>query len=296
MTLQDHLASGVTTVCRAWQLTRADGTVMGFTDHDRDLRFDGVTFRADAGMSARALDSSTGLSVDNSEAMGALIDSGLTEDDILAGLYDGAALVIFEVDWADPSQRRVAFRGSIGEITRAGGAFRAELRGLTEPLGQTRGRVFQTGCGAVLGDNACRFDLTKPGFAVDLAVETVRDGQGFDFAHVPGFEDRWFEFGRLRVLDGAAAGQVGIIRSDRLEPGGRRRLQLWQHLGRAPAPGDLLRLEAGCDKRAATCRLKFNNLLNFRGFPHIPREDWLLAYPRADGVNDGGRLRGGDDA
>ncbi|NYS23961.1 DUF2163 domain-containing protein [Rhodobacteraceae bacterium 2376] len=295
MSLQEHLSSGLTTVCRAWQLTRADGTVLGFTDHDRDLSFDGVTFRADAGMSARALDSSTGLSVDNSEAMGALIDSGLTEADILAGLYDGAALVIWEVNWADPSQRRVAFRGTIGEITRAGGAFQAELRGLTEPLGQTRGRVFQTGCGAVLGDSACGFDLSLPGFAVDLPAEVVHAGQSFDFADLPGFEDRWFEFGRLRVLEGAAAGQVGVIRSDRLAPGGQRSLQLWQQLGRAPAPGDLLRLEAGCDKRAASCRLKFNNLRNFRGFPHIPREDWLLAYPRTDGVNDGGRLRGGDD-
>ena len=54
------------------------------------------------------------------------------------------------------------------------------------------------------------------------------------------------------------------------------------------APGDMLRIEAGCDKRAATCRLKFGNFVNFRGFPHIPGEDWLMAVPRSDGVNDGG--------
>jgi uncharacterized phage protein (TIGR02218 family) len=52
----------------------------------------------------------------------------------------------------------------------------------------------------------------------------------------------------------------------------------------------MVRLEAGCDKRAETCRLKFANFLNFRGFPHLPGEDWLTAVPKAEGANDGGSL------
>ena len=54
--------------------------------------------------------------------------------------------------------------------------------------------------------------------------------------------------------------------------------------------GDLLRLEAGCDRTAATCKAKFGNFLNFRGFPHIPGEDWLSSYPISAGRNDGGSL------
>ena len=292
MSLQTHLETGITTVARCWRLTRADGVVMGFTDHDRDLAFDGVTFRADSGLSARAVERSAGLAVDNAEALGALVDAGLTEADIMAGLYDGAAVELWEVNWAASHQRRLAFRGHLGEIARAGGAFRAELRGLSEVLNQTRGRVFQAQCGAVLGDGACRFDLDAPGYAVDLAAGSVAEGQRFGFGGLGGFEDRWFELGRLEVLNGAAAGQVGVIRSDRLVSDGTRTVALWQALGRVPTPGDMVRLVAGCDKRAETCRLKFNNFMNFRGFPHIPREDWILAYPRQDGVNDGGALRG----
>jgi len=292
MSLQTHLETGITTVARCWRLTRADGAVMGFTDHDRDLAFDGVTFRADSGLSARAVERSAGLAVDNAEAMGALVDAGLTEADIMAGLYDGAAVEIWEVNWAAPMQRRLAFRGHLGEIARAGGAFRAELRGLTEALNQTRGRVFQPQCGAVLGDGACGFDLGAPGYAVDLAAGSVAEGQRFGFAGLGGFEDRWFELGRLQVLNGVAAGQVGVIRSDRIAADGTRAVALWQALGRVPGPGDMVRLVAGCDKRAETCRIKYNNFINFRGFPHIPREDWILAYPRQDGVNDGGGLRG----
>ena len=37
----DHLAGTVTTVCHCWRLRREDGTVLGFTDHDRPLFVDG---------------------------------------------------------------------------------------------------------------------------------------------------------------------------------------------------------------------------------------------------------------
>lgn len=43
-----------------------------------------------------------------------------------------------------------------------------------------------------------------------------------------------------------------------------------------------------CDKRFETCRDVFANTLNFRGFPHMPEPDVLLAGPPASG-NDGGK-------
>lgn len=295
MSLQAHLETGATTVARAWRLTRADGVVMGFTDHDRDLHFDGVAYRAGAGLTARALEQTTGLSVDNSEAVGALSDAGLTAEDIRAGRYDGAALVISEVNWAEPSQRRVMFRGSLGEVSHQGGAFRAELRGLTEALGVGGGRIYQADCTAVLGDGACRFDLSVPGYRAEVALVASDDGRVLRLPALPGFEDLWFEGGRVQVITGVAAGQLGVIKAD-LTDGAARVVELWQALGAMPAPGDMLRLDAGCDKRAATCRFKFNNMLNFQGFPHIPGEDWLMAYPQRAGVNAGGALRGGAGA
>lgn len=285
--LQAHLESGATTAARAWALTRADGVVMGFTDHDRPLSFEGITFRADSGLTARMLEQGTGLSVDNTEAIGALSDAGLTEVDILAGLYDGAGLRIWLVNWADVAQRRLLFRGALGELTRTGGAFRAELRGLSEALGRPRGRIFQSACDAVLGDAACGVDLTRPGMSAEPAVETVEQARIFRFAELSGFADRWFERGRLRVLTGAAKGQSAAVKNDRLSAAGRM-VELWQRLGATPAPGDVIRLEPGCDKRVETCRLKFDNIVNFRGFPDIPEEDWLLAGPRPGGANTGG--------
>ena len=70
--LADHLATGATTLCHCWKLAPVNGPVLGFTDHDRDLIFDGVTFEAQAGFEASEIESSLGLSVDNLEASGAL--------------------------------------------------------------------------------------------------------------------------------------------------------------------------------------------------------------------------------
>lgn len=49
--------------------------------------------------------------------------------------------------------------------------------------------------------------------------------------------------------------------------------------------------DASCDKRWATCRAKFGNGANFRGFPDIPGDDFLTAIPVQGGRNDGGSRR-----
>ena len=289
--MKAHLAGGATTLARCFAMTRKDGLVLGFTDHDRDLGFGGMVFRADSGLTAKAIQQATGLSVDNSEAFGALRSAAITEADILAGRYDGAEVRAWLVNWADPAVRVLQFRGTLGEIVRSGGAFTAELRGLSEALNQPVGLIYHARCSAVLGDGRCGFDLSQPGYAEERAVEAVEEGRVFRFAAMPGFEDRWFKKGRLVVLDGVAKGLVGSIKNDRIGGAGRE-VELWQGLGAVPAQGDMVRIEAGCDRRAETCRLKFNNFLNFRGFPHIPGEDWVMSYPVSSARNDGGSLSG----
>lgn len=286
-----HVEGGLTTVCRCWAVARRDGVVYGFTDHDLPLGFDGITFKADTGLTARALQQSTGLSVDNSEAMGVLSDAAIREEDIEAGRLDGADVRAWLVNWEDVSQRHLQFRGTIGEIRRVGGAFHAELRGLTEALNRPLGRVYQKPCTAILGDALCRFDLATPGYSDTLAADVVEDQRRFRWASLPGFEPGWFMRGRLHVMNGAAAGLSGSIKSDRITGEGLREIELWEAVRCSVRTGDMLRLEAGCDKRMETCRLKFLNLINFQGFPDIPGEDWIMSVPRRTGANTGGSLR-----
>lgn len=293
--LYSHLASGSTTVCRAWTVRRRDGLVLGFTDHDRDLLVDGVSCRADTGMTARALQQTTGLSVDNSEAFGALSAAAITEADLTAGRFDGAEVQAYLVNWAAPQDFLLQFRGSLGEISRADGSFKAELRGLTELLNRPHGMAYTPGCSAVLGDGRCRFDLRQPGYFAEVAVNAADDGRIFTFHDFASFDERWFEGGRFTPISGAASGLVGVVKIDR-QTGSERRIELWQSLRAPITAGDMVRIEAGCDKSATTCRVKYSNFLNFRGFPHIPGEDWLASYPVPGRPNGGLRRTGGGGA
>lgn len=291
MSLSDHLAGGTTTVCRAWAVTRRDGVVLGFTDHDHAFSFDGITFAASSGMTARALEQTTGLAVDNSEAVGALSDASISEVDLHSGAFDGAEVQSWLVNWQDLSERSLVFRGSLGEVERQGSGFRAELRGLAEVLNQSQGRVYQKPCSAVFGDSACRVDIEAPGHSIEVSV---MDTPGEAELLVPGqigVPDGWFQHGQVLVLKGAAAGQIGVIKRDRESAAGRV-IEVWERFSGGPQAGDEIRIVAGCDKRVETCRDKFDNLLNFRGFPSIPGEDWLVSYPVRAGNNDGGSLGG----
>jgi uncharacterized phage protein (TIGR02218 family) len=285
MSLAEHLKTGCTTVCRCWSVHRRDGVVLGFTDHDEDLGFDGLTFSARTGLTASALAQSTGLAVDNSEATGALSSLAVTEEDLRVGRYDGAEVRFWRVNWADLSQRALQFRGTIGEVSFGSGQFKAELRGLTEALNRPFRRVFQRDCGAVLGDARCKIDLARPEWSATATVLGAAASviEVPPLTHVPGL----FAFGRVDVLSGRAEGLAFAVKADE-GPAGRRRVILWQEPGLLPEPGDQVRLVAGCDRQAATCRNRFGNFLNFRGFPHIPGDDWSMAVPSRAEQKDGG--------
>lgn len=62
--------------------------------------------------------------------------------------------------------------------------------------------------------------------------------------------------------------------------------------GRCGVAGDHPAFGAGCDKRSSTCTERFDNLLNFRGFPAVPGEDFLTVYPARGERHDGKSRRG----
>jgi len=236
-------------------------------------------------MDARALQSVTGLAVDNAEAVGALSAASLSEADILAGKYDGAEIRLWLVDWQSPDLRLLLFRGSLGDIKRNGNAFEVELRGLTEALNQPVGRAYVKGCDRDLGDAKCGFDLATPSFSGDATVVSVAQNHALTVTGLAAFSDGWFDSGSAVWQSGANASGQALVRVHKAGA-----LTLWEEAPLGIVAGDVLRVFAGCDKRVETCEAKFGNLLNFRGFPHIPGDDWVTAYPVQGENNDGGPL------
>ena len=276
--LQSHLDTGVTTLCHCWALTLRDATRLGFTDHDRSLTFDGLIFAPSSGLDAGALETATGLAPDNIEVVGALSDDAITETDLERGRFDDAEADIFRVNWADPAQRILLFRGSLGETTRGPLAFTAELRGMAHRLDQPQGRAYLRRCDAELGDARCGVTLTPtPGAVTAIAPHGTLT--------VTGLPETGHAHGLLTWTTGANTGQTSPIREQTGDT-----LTLWSPPPDAIQPGDTFTATQGCDKRHDTCRTRFANTDNFRGFPHMPGDDWMTAYPGDARPNDGAAL------
>lgn len=286
--LEAHLASGATTLATCWKITRRDGARLGFTDHDRALVFDGLGFEPDAGADGAAIESSADLSVDNTEIEGALSSDALSAADLGAGRYDGALVEIWRVNWTDVAQRLLLKRGVIGEVTREGARFRAEIRGESAALDRTVGRLYQRGCDATFGDARCGVNAAAPAFAGAGSVVAALDDQRFLAAGLGAFASGWFTHGALAWTSGANAGTRGALKAHDRNPSGDA-LALWLPTGRAIAVGDAFTVSAGCDKRAGTCHAKFSNIINFRGFHLMPGDDFAVSYPLKSEKNDGGR-------
>jgi uncharacterized phage protein (TIGR02218 family) len=284
--LQAKLDSGCATLCRCWQIDRRDGQRLGFTDHDQPLRFGGVTYEASTGLTASAIEASTGLSIDNAQATGALSSLSLTEDDIEAGRYDGAELRVWLVDWEDVSLRVLQFRGSLGEITRGQTAFEVELRGLSEQLNRPVGRAFTPGCECNLGDMKCGVDTGQGALTVTGTVQQTDGSVRIEADGLSAFAPGWFDRGAFTWTSGPNVGAEGVVKRHDLR-GGTAALELWLATPEPISPGDAFTVTAGCDKRFETCSAKFGNAVNFRGFPHMPGDDWVTTYPRRGDGNDG---------
>lgn len=275
--LAAQLAGGATTLCNCWRIARRDGVTLGFTDHDEDIVLGGVTCRAGSGFEGTEVEQRFGLAVTGSEIHGALADDGITEKDLSEGRYDAAAVELWLVDWSNPENRLLQRAGTIGEVRREGAAFAAEIRGLAHQLDQERGRIYAGSCDADLGDARCKIALDDPQYRGEGEIAAAEGAGLFTASGLETFADDWFSRGRLVWLSGANADLGAEIKSHRAEAGAVR-LSLWQTPVHAIAPGDAFAITAGCDKRFETCRAKFANAINFRGFPHLPGNDFLLSY------------------
>jgi hypothetical protein len=152
--MRAHLDLETTRLAAIWRITRKDGQQFFFTDHDRDIvfsRFERTAIRSDAGFA-----------VDNLDLVGVFAEGGIVEDEVRAGLVDGAEIRVSFVNWADPDghgEIRLR-RGTLGETRLTPqGYFHAELRGLAQPLAQSTLKMYSPVCRADLGNAACTFPI-----------------------------------------------------------------------------------------------------------------------------------------
>lgn len=254
--------SNTTTRCAAYQITRTDGAILGFSDHDENFTLDGLTYHAASALTPTEAVAAVGLAADNQDIAGALQSDVISDTDLAAGLYDGARVTVRGFDWAAGAALDVIGIYNLGQVARTQNAFTAELRSIAGLLAQKRGRFVTGQCDAELADARCKVSIAarqKSG-----ALETINGPTDFIVSGLTGDIETEFAGGVITWTSGPNIHLRAFISYHR-----DAALGLWSPPPHPATPGDTFAALPGCDKSFETCRNVFANGDNFRGFPTI---------------------------
>lgn len=262
--LKAHYALGTTTLATCWRATLTNGTVVAATSLDRNIPFDDVTYLSATGFSASDIASSAELNPDNLEIEGFLASPAITDADIHSGIWDYAAVEVFEVNYEDLTMGKNTKRfGTFGEVRGGRSKFVAEMRGLQQAYSRQIGRLYKLDCDASLGDACCKKDLGP--LTVTGTISAVTGNRIITDAARTEAAD-WFTAGKLTFTSGLNDGLSMEVKASVVGS-----ITLHQPMPFAIAAGDTYTVYAGCTKRfTEDCVGKHDNAINFQGFPHLP--------------------------
>jgi uncharacterized phage protein (TIGR02218 family) len=270
--IQTKLNSGNTTLATCIKITRRDGVSLFFTDHDKNITYAGDVYEASSTYQRTNVKTSGDLKVDNLDFSGILDSAKLDDDDMRAGLYDNSAFYLFVIDYTAPEDGIIKhLRGTMGTVTITDGTFSFEIRNLLQKLKQNVLETYTPNCRVDFCSAKC--GLLRGFYTTTAKVTAVStDRQIFTVAEIIGSNpnldvDGYYTGGLVYWTSGSNAPSYVEIRR---HIAASRTLELFVPVGYSIAVDDQLELTAGCDKTLTTCKNKFNNVINFRGFPYLP--------------------------
>lgn len=283
----NYLVSSVGSVAfRAdlYTLSLLDGTIFRWTTCDRSITVSGNTYLADGSVLSRGnLRTTSRLEVDSIDIMlgGAVLISGQTIAlQAVQGFFDDARLRIDHIVGSDLANAIsngpvVAwFEGIVTTIVPQATQVRMTVASELITLGIKLPRFsYAAMCQYAVYDPNCT--LNKATFT--LAGTTSATGSTTTFtsttAGIIAKASGYFDLGVVTFTSGALTGVRASIKSSVLS-GGTTTFTVALPLTSAPVGGVTFNVYPGCHRDKADCgTAKFNNLVNFRGFVHIPKPE-----------------------
>ena len=251
-------------------------TQLFYTDADQNLVYNGNTWPCTHPAVTRSgVKCSLDLSVDTVEVsiFGAATDLVLGvpfPQFAVNGGFDGATVSIdrcFMATYGDTSAGVVnLFFGNASEVKPSRSAVVLTVSSQLELLNLDMPRnLLSPGCIHALFDTGCT--LTQANYAaydwVTAGSAMAVDSTGLNMP------SGYFTKGTILFTSGADTGETATIKQHTLA-NGVNTFSLMTPMNAAPAIGDNFTAFPGCDKTMATCQARFDNLINFRGWPFVP--------------------------
>jgi uncharacterized phage protein (TIGR02218 family) len=281
--LAAHIAQGQTTLTTLLKVTRKpDGQVFGFTEHDVDIIFSGLTYLSTSSYVPSNLNEKLNAEASTVEVSGAF-DSVITEADARARLWDDADLQFIRINWMVPTDGGIILAtGNFGQFNIEGFGFKVQIRGLSYRLQDMGGEICGPECrvdfgspkcapGGVLANSVTINSLLQTGTVISTdGVKTIVFS-GLTNTNKPNGGNLTFLTGGNTHLSGQIKDINFGTHTITLQPGAL--------LLTAIAPGDTFSFFPACDFRFVTCVGTYGNGINFQAEPHVPDPDASLAYP-----------------
>lgn len=270
----------------AWKITRADATVLRFTDHDAALSFGGATYTP-GGFDASARRADGGLEVHSFQIDGLVASGEITVADLRAGRYDEASVTEYLLDWRFPWLGAIRERQFwIDAVSFDGERWSAETSGLARFLRRPVGKFLSRTCYwklfesfGVSGVAGCKVDPASYTFTpveVDVVLDARRQFSCAAGDVTGALGEDYFADGKVTWLTGDNAGTTFEVATHPDHATGLYTLSLHTETDFDIAAGDTFTLTAGCDKTFATCKAKFSNAANFGGAENKPHAGDIL--------------------
>lgn len=256
------------------KITTADGTIYGYTDHDLPLTMDGIVHNPSPGLQRINLTASANDTVSNQEFASAWVDA--PETDLLAGKFDNADIEVSFCAWDNLALGKLVIdQGRIGVIQWTADGFRADVQSHMREMQRNinfvqtatcRHQLYSAGSAdkiGLCGVNKASYEVSGNVTAIVIGNIKINGSAGLTQP------DGWFDNGVLTWTSGANNGTKCEVK--KFTNVGKV-IELFLPTPKAIVVGDTFTIAAGCDKTFATCKAKFNNVVNFGGFPHIQTE------------------------
>jgi uncharacterized phage protein (TIGR02218 family) len=286
--LASHIATGTTERCRMLLFVLRDGTKHGITDADVDIDFDlpeepgEITYSCSSGFRISDVEQPMNLDPGSYEVTGPIGDI-VTLEQLLGGRWRRATTYLFEVRLPQivnfvvqmPTAAADMMKGIVTKTGPVGGQFKFEVQDERHKLSQIVGRTIT---------NQCPRNFAQ--CCVEIAPETMTTVDSVTSASVitvdAAITGADFINGRLWFTDGPLAGTDPV----EIFAVSGSTITLFEPLPALPDVGDAVTLKEGCDGIITTCRDRFDNAINHRGFAAVPGSKAL--QPAIPGQGDDG--------
>lgn len=266
--LKSEIAAG--RIARLLKITCKNGTIFAFTDTDMPITVDGQLYTPAPGLQSVTLNATSDSQVSNQTIGAAILQ--VPEADLIGGVFDTAVIEAAWASWKHPEAGQVkVFVGELGAVSWDEQGFVADAVSSQKKLDRTIGQPYTGPCRHNLFDadkvgrvGKCGLDPASYTFTGSI---TSVDTNKWKVTTTLSQPDVYFSGGVLTWTSGNNAGLSCTVKS---QTGAQ--LQFLLATAFTTQVGDTFSVQAGCDKTLATCKAKFDNVVNFGGFPHISQD------------------------